>query len=590
MFVNKTLILFVILLILVDVKHIYYKVRFEFEPLTCIPLKANPIVVNSIEKRIESKKHITRPFKHEYCKYPFKDFISEFDRIKYLECIVKTEIYNKHEESNSFKSATRFYKKQYGIPPPVGFDEWYSYARSKGCRIDHYDDLMLQLNPLRSKANRDNSIKELIEELIYALPNNDQVKVYDFLKNKITENQSELRSPFISVISEFVENLPAFKALVNTAPVPFVLNPSSVRYSTSSSLVSNNQMKPFEWKVTQVQDLNFITYKLKASEYLENISIQCKSAYNISSLMQGFGPLMTPSSFIQTLNPYPVLSTSNYPCLSSDIIIPDFDQKVSSPDIDVVAWEDKINKMIWRGDTSGSTFYNFEMDNFMPNHVCSVDCTASKIKIDGFRKKMERSWFWNNRQRFVSYSKFHSLTDAAFIEFNHMDRSNNEENSFFYWTGEKIDIFLHKYLISLDGFGADTQLLKMLQSNSLVFSADYSTSWYSQYTIPFYHYIPIDPGYSAINATNLPSSMHQKLKSNFNTWFKFKYEHNDPHLYNPLGFNDLMPKLLHYMENDDLAHHISIVANDFASKNLGKNNMDCYLYRVLLELARISQD
>ena len=557
------------------------------DKISTIKSKKDFMLIN--KKTRKDFESVKSPVPHQHCKYPFKEFLTQFDHGMFIECLIKTEYLVDRQESSTLSKARQFYTSRYHYLPPKSFDQWYNYASSKKCQIDIYDDLMLKINRFKSNLSSDISIEEQIESLILSLPDNRQIKIVDFLKEKVLINNKEKQTKLSYIFNKFAKKLPSFRVLLNDHDLPFVVSTQSTNMNKQIHLAESSSTS-FEWLVKAAGSIDIDSHARNPFLYLINLSLHCQSPFLIKDLVQGYSPLIQPSSLKQTLNSIPVLSTSAYPCLTSDILIPSSEHYSKDKSEDNTAWEDKKNILIWRGDTYGSTFKNYDNENFNPDHVCHEKCLPTQIKMQVYQDKSKRGWFWNIRQRFVSFSHHYDQIDAGFTAFEDMDKDSNRENKLFFWGStslSKNQLFKHKYVFSMDGLGHYIELINLLKSNSLVFNANFAQNWFTEYLIPFYHYIPINPGYEKIESNVLSAQEQSKLKQNYKKWFKMKFESNDPHLYHPIGFNDVIPKLHYYIDHDEEAHHIALTGNDFGSKFLRNDDMDCYIYRVLVELSEL---
>eukprot|EP00834_Sanchytrium_tribonematis_P007490 NODE_683_length_4785_cov_0.382202.p2 type:complete len:587 gc:universal NODE_683_length_4785_cov_0.382202:2528-768(-) len=542
---------------------------------------------NSIHSKWQDLKE---PFYHESCTYPFKVFLSEFDRVKFIECLDKI-IHIDHSDSETFEEAVTFYENRYNKKTPSGFDKWFNFAKERGCRIDLYDELAKQIEFLNLETEK--SYAELIEELIYMIPNNKNLKIIDILKSVILTNTNEIRTELSDILKQFGEALPGLRFVHNTQDSPFSFYDRMVDKS-AITVNKRSSKNSYQFVSEIVVGLDIKTETVNSHEKLETLIVDCQLPFTFKSLFQSYGPFMSPVDAFHSFQLYPILSSSNYPCLTKDILIPDMDHFLYEDESDLVNWESKKDKLIWRGSTDGSPYYNYNNDDFHPEHVCmGENCHPDLMKLNVYQEKHKRGWFWNHRQRFVSFSHFYpAKIDAGFSSFSGMDKDQNRENKFFFWPAENIklvDMFQFKYIFNIDGYKQDPRLLKYLRGSSLIFSSHFATSWFEEHLIPFYHYVPINPTLEDINFDGIPSSLELSIKKEYKKWFKFKYPGDKPYLSNPLGYNDLLPKLMYYRQNDELAHAMAINAMGLGQKYLTNENMDCYLFRVLLEIARYAK-
>ena len=102
--------------------------------------------------------------------------------------------------------------------------------------------------------------------------------------------------------------------------------------------------------------------------------------------------------------------------------------------------------------------------------------------------------------------------------------------------------------MAVDGSVGAARIPKMLSSGSLVFKAGLFGDWYDEWFIPGEHYLPINLTYGNLEAT-----------------------------------------LQWALEHDEEAKAIADRGKEFALKRLRKEDMICYMYRLLLEYAAISE-
>ncbi len=109
-----------------------------------------------------------------------------------------------------------------------------------------------------------------------------------------------------------------------------------------------------------------------------------------------------------------------------------------------------------------------------------------------------------------------------------------------------LDYFNYKYLMAVDGSVGAARIPKLLSSGSLLFKAGLFSDWYSDWLIPEEHYLHVD-----------------------------------------LGYNNLKERLKWALKHDEEAKAIGKRAQEFSLKRLRKDDMRCYMYRLLLEYAAI---
>ena len=106
--------------------------------------------------------------------------------------------------------------------------------------------------------------------------------------------------------------------------------------------------------------------------------------------------------------------------------------------------------------------------------------------------------------------------------------------------------FDHKYLMSIDGNSFVSRLPRFMQSASLMVRAGIFDEWYEEWIRDGEHYVRV-----------------------------------------ALDYSDLADKIQWAMDHDQEAKQIGLRGRDFSKKHLRKQDMECYLFRLLLEYASI---
>ena len=75
----------------------------------------------------------------------------------------------------------------------------------------------------------------------------------------------------------------------------------------------------------------------------------------------------------------------------------------------------------------------------------------------------------------------------------------------------------------------------------------------------------------------------------FSEWFDDWIHDQQHYLQVELDFSDLEEKLKWAMKNDEKARRMGLEAREFAKRRLRIEDMECYLYRLLLEYAALCE-
>ncbi|KIM51684.1 glycosyltransferase family 90 protein [Scleroderma citrinum Foug A] len=105
----------------------------------------------------------------------------------------------------------------------------------------------------------------------------------------------------------------------------------------------------------------------------------------------------------------------------------------------------------------------------------------------------------------------------------------------------------YKFILDVDGNGWSGRFQRLITSNALVFKATIYPEWYSSRIAPWVHYVPIQISYA-----------------------------------------DLYDALAFFRTHDDLAESIATQGKEWSQNFWRKEDMAAYLYRLLLEFARVT--
>ena len=516
------------------------------------------------------------------CQYPFSEFLNSFDEMKYNECLYKVNLLNKID-SSTVEDAIQSYKDRYSKSPPQLFNKWFDYAKARQCRIDNYDELMHQLSPFFNASD----ISSLIQELIQLFPGSGQITKFN-IKNKdtiISDMKWDRAAAYKSIFKAFQEFLPDFEFAINTHAQPITMNKQTALYPNQVNRFKNAPGSLGYTHLTLVND-----NKQSIESYQDILTKVCRKSQYFESMRHGYGLFMSPSSEQQSFKAYPILSWSNYPDCSSDILIPSpyhYDYGGAGK----VAYSNKPfhlkrPQLVWRGATSGSPFFTTTTNPYFPSHVCFSNCNQStQYQIQSSHNNASsKIWFWSHRQRLLGYAKeFPNLLNIRNVGSVEMASDYVKDSNELYGKHARIqfnNFFEYQFVLDVDGNGYSGRFLKLLRGNSLVFAAHYATDWYSDISIPFYHFIPVNIGFEDIAVND---DIVDLLRNKREKWDKFKYSYKDS-VNSPLGYNDLAVKVAYFKENLEIAEKIANQGQRFAQKRLRKKDMDCYLFRVLTEL------
>ena len=230
-------------------------------------------------------------------------------------------------------------------------------------------------------------------------------------------------------------------------------------------------------------------------------------------------------------------------------------------------WDDKDDVMPWRGVTSGGTARAKDEDGwrslhrqrlvFMSNATATTAETASVLSLSNSSRVYEAK-----EDAFKPSSFLKQHTDVGFTGhmacvphscsfYDHVFRFLNK-TSF-------AQTFTSKYLIDVGGHSFSGRWRAFLQSRSLGLKSTIFREWHDSRLFAWRHYVPVSTSYS---------ELYDLL----------------------LYFIGLRKNGVEVERHDFEAYRLASQSRDWARKVLRKEDMEIYLFRLLLEYGRVIDD
>ncbi|KAJ4424810.1 hypothetical protein N0V82_000529 [Gnomoniopsis sp. IMI 355080] len=269
--------------------------------------------------------------------------------------------------------------------------------------------------------------------------------------------------------------------------------------------------------------------------------------------MHGF--LTSPASFVVTQEAMPIFSQSRVDGFN-DILVPspwNYVDKVGVDETTDMEWRLKQNAVFWRGSSSDG----FAQANKWPSFLRARLVNLAKV----LRSRSGLSF------PSTSPSEMPDIDVSFAGNFSHCDPSEcRSETATFQGHNQglgtpRIDFqehWLYRHLIDVDGAGFSGRFLPFLRSYSTAYRATLFRTWYDERVKPWKHYVPLDVSLSGLWDV---------------VWLVSK-------------------KLIVKQEDSELSlgERIAIDGHDWAAKALRKEDMQVYMFRLLLEWGRLVDD
>ncbi|KAJ6568921.1 glycosyl transferase family 90-domain-containing protein [Mycena capillaripes] len=411
-------------------------------------------------------------------------------------------------QSSTLEQAISRYSLRNNRPPPPMYEQWYGFAREHSCLIDEYDQISRDFEPFYQLA-RDDPVQEDGRGL--------KTGVFARGEFSFTDEQSTLYTgDWQQTFRRFESFMPDMNVILNGRDEPRVV----FNYRLPDAHLNVSDATPFRH-----------TPRPTAS-YFKNemgciIPTRPKGFTGLANDASAF--MLFASSTDFTTDLYPVMSMAKISPCFADILVPSefyYSNSGWAPRygyVNSISWEDKTEKLYWRGMTSGGWVYD---DNY---HA------FPRFRLIDIGRK-------NKKLMDVRLSGFHD--DLCGDNCN----GNKIKAEYDIATGSspREEVYKFKYLFDVDGNSFSGRYLGLLRSGSLVFKSTVFEEYFNDWLRPFEHYIPVLPDLS-----------------------------------------DLVEKLEWAIAHDEEAHAIQHAGQVFADRVLTDGQNDCYFSAVMLEWARL---
>jgi hypothetical protein len=542
--------------------------------------------------------------------------------------------------SLTFRQTVEKYRRRYGRHPPPGFQEWYTFARQKNVfNIDDFEQIMDDLRPFW--AIEPKTIRQYAAHL-WENPDHGiaGIHIRDHKVVNLT-NRSWRSETLQDLIEKFVKHLPDMDIAMNRLDQPRMvvpwedmqtllakeyktrtLPPKAIdSFTDNQDYLLNAAIQDFKDDSSERLDAEW--FSRPGKQYMElaalacppdsparsNMSIEAADAtykHTLGGLVTNFnrstdlctaGPaiqdlhgfLYSASSIVASKKLLPVFGECKVN-INSDILFPAnmyfrHDDRYDYSSKEDLAWEDKKDSMIWRGVTSGgvqiaenwSTMHRQRLVQLLNGTYMS---TAGKEVAVISEKTQSPNALTGNKtyktsQRFQPSLFAEQHTDVGFVEaWGCVPGDCPFYNDIFSFKPQVslTSQFRHKYLMDVDGHSFSGRWHAFLESKSLGFKATIFREWHDSRLFAWRHFIPVDNRYDDLYSlltyfAGYGKPGTQRVEGD-------DYANGDVY----------MPS--HEAEGKKLARQ----GREWAKKVLRREDIEVYMFRLLLEYGRIIDD
>ncbi|KAK2733763.1 F-actin-capping protein subunit beta [Myotisia sp. PD_48] len=467
------------------------------------------------------------------------------------------------KQSQSYATAHQEYQRRYGLEPPRGFEAWYEFAtKHQSPIIDEFDTLYDAVSPFLRLSGQD------ILDIMSAVQKRRKRDLW-LCKFSSQQAKTRCRHPkrtadrhiqllFNELLNDLGGVIPDIKFLVNHLDEPRVLiSPGSLEGDSDASdrfnLTDISKRPVWDtltkfcslWEKEGVRDTNtmetfslpFVTNPMSAMDLCQHPEYRAMHGLTIS-----------PGNFPLFEGAVPILSTGSLSSMG-DILYPSpayNESEFKYSDMHDIEWEKKQNNIYWAGSTTGG----YAIDGMWPlYHRHRFVMLAQNL----YRRQHS---YLRERRGVVNLVKSSFLNtrlfDVAFARiFQCEPKQCRDQRATFRlrsWA-DKDRAFQSRLVFDTDGNGISGRYYKLLASKSAPLKQTLLREWHDDRLRPWVHYIPVS------------QSMEE------------------------------LPEMVLYLTSTGagqrLARKIAMQGRDWFTKSFRDIDMTIYLYRLLLELARL---
>ena len=451
-------------------------------------------------------------------------------------------------QSQTLEAAVAEYRRRYGIPPPPNFDKWYEFAKRKNVQlIDEYDGIYHSILPFWALPPA--TIRARAREAQGFGPNMVMgLLVRDGKAKYVEGGQDWLQQAAVGMMEQFVQYLPDMDLVFNTHDEPRVVVPHDElsrlvqiakdenmpaaqkqptprnSFSSRPSDVNSGQ-RVEEFKTTRfnvyahqpvwlpsrlscspesparpldesVASDNLTAYALGELGFVYNHTA-FSDVCNSPSLGTSHGFFDRPNAFNVVHDLFPIFSQSKMSSFQ-DILYPSpwyWYDKVEYDGMKDMPWKTKINKLYWRGSTTGGFSRN---GGWRRQHrqklVGRLNGLDSAKIMQNANKNSENPDVPNWKVEEVQRSDYDALMDVHFSHVGQCDEGDCDAQREFFDIVKGDDqqaAWKYQYLLDIDGNAFSGRFYAFLKSHSLTFKMAVFREWHEEWIKPWVHYIPL---------------------------------------------------------------------------------------------------
>ncbi|KAF9240418.1 glycosyl transferase family 90-domain-containing protein [Melanogaster broomeanus] len=467
--------------------------------------------------------------------------------------------------SKSLDAAVVEYKRRYKRPPPLGFDKWWDYVVRHDVRLpDEYDEIYHDLEPFWGIDPYDLAMTQ--EELehraqvvtVQKTPSGSRLEI---LSDTLPDDRRiQLRATvdnILNLLNDVQDELPPLRMSFSPHDNPSMLSDWRIKNMTLEAAARGTTVAQADFpSIDKAEWIQACPPDSPARLYPPSLSSLSSLTSNTSS---------SPKTFIashrDTMNPctHPSLLTLHGQFLSHKAgpypqLPYGWTSGEDAEEKGDVRWDMKVDeRLAWRGSTTGihASPTSLWIHAHRARLITLANTLAGNVSIlpvpeDASTPVGEPEEVRLGRVNPAWMDVAFAGTAVGCDKDGGTCKKMESLWEFRKWQ-ERSQEGRYKFIFDVDGNGWSARFKRLITSNSLVFKATIYPEWFMSRIAPWVHYVPIQ-----------------------------------------ISYTDLHDTVAFFRGHDDLAAHIAAAGKEWSQHFWRKEDMTAYLYRLLLEYARVS--
>jgi hypothetical protein len=458
-------------------------------------------------------------------------------------------------QSKTLMDAEAEYRRRYIRDPPPGFDKWFAYAQSKqSIMIDDFDMINEDLKPFW---------KIHPQRLLESIDHVSGIEDLALRKCGFTGGQYHgqgggwIVEDLGRLLDEVSRDIPDVEFAFDVVDEPRVV-------ITQEQLDAGGVAKPEFYNERHRSIWGRVTGPCRGHTTKGPLAAvhdygvpfvqdwyQAKNVCQHPEFEQMHGFFSSPATCLLTDAPIPVLSQAA-PTSFGDIMYPSpwYTEKVDQgnyKDDEDPPWEQKNDTVYWAGSTTGSHSTNGSWKHSHRQRLVQLVQTLNETNHKYLKESKPGMW-----GSYEAVEDHRDLFDVKLTAIIQCDDEDCEEQKKYFNLAEKEERsqqFRSRFILDVDGNSFSGRYYTLLQSRSVVLKQTVLREWHDERLIPWVHFIPV-----SLSMEELP---------------------------------EIMRYMTSHEEGRQRAKEIADASREWHKVALRREDFTIYLYRLMLELARI---